>query len=134
MEKVRIAKQLIVTTPNEVGTLNKISAALKNVGVNILHLCASAFGEEARFMMVVSNAEKAVSALTKMEYEVAQDNVLEAEFENAPGTLAPLAEKLGNAGVDIKYIYGTTSTGEKVICVISTNDNEKALNLINKQP
>ncbi len=134
MEKVRMVKQLLVTTPNEVGTLGKISAALKNVGVNILHLCASAFGEEARFMMVVSNPERAASVLMKMEYEVVQDNVLEAEFENAPGTLFPIAEKLGIAGVDIKYIYGTTPGEEKVICIISTNDNKKALNLINKQP
>src|SRR3989338_8567733 len=127
MAKAKIVKQLVVTTPNEVGTLDKISTALKNVGLDISHLCASALGDEARFMIVVSNPEKAASALRKMEYEVSQDEVLEVEFENAPGTLSPVAKKLGDSGVDIKYIYGTTGDGKNVIGIISTNDNKKAL-------
>ena len=132
MAKAKIVKQLVVTTPNEVGTLDKISTTLKNIGLNISHLCASALGEEARFMIVVNNPEKAAAALRKMEYEVSQDEVLEVEFENAPGTLSPVAKKLGDSGVDIKYIYGTTGSSNNVIGVISTNDNKKALNVINK--
>ena len=132
MAKAKMVKQLMVTTPNEVGTLNKISTSLIEAGLNVSHLCASAMGEQARFMIVVSNPAKAAQMLEGLEYEVSQDDVLEVEFENAPGTLSPVAKKLGSAGIDIKYIYGTTGDGNKVIGVISTNDNQKALDLINK--
>lgn len=132
MAKAKMVKQLIVTTPNEVGTLDKIATTLKEAGLNISHLCASALGDDARFMIVLNNPAKATSILEGMEYEVAQYDVLEVEFENAPGTLSPVAKKLGNAGIDIRYIYGTTSDGTKVIGIMSTNDNEKALDLIKK--
>ena len=67
-----------------------------------------------------------------MEYEVSQVDALEVEFESAPGTLSPVAKKLGDAGIDIMYIYGTTADGTKVVGLMSTNDNQKALNLINE--
>ena len=122
----------MVTTPNEVGTLNKISTALKMADLNIAHLCASAMGENARFMIVVNDLEIATSILEGMEYEVSQADALEVEFENAAGTLSLVAQKLADAGIDIKYIYGTTGDGPKIIGVLSTNDDQKALNLINQ--
>jgi len=131
MAKAKIVKQLMVTTPNEVGTLGRVSISLKDAGLNISHLCASALGEQARFMIVVSNPTEAAQILEGMEHEVSQDDVLEVEFENAPGTLSLVAKKLGDAGIDILYIYGTTGDGSNVIGVMSTNDNQKALNLIN---
>lgn len=131
MVKARIVKQLIVTTPNEVGTLDKITTSLSDMGVNILHLCASALGEEARFMIVLNNPKKAIRILEDMEYEVAETDVLEVEFENALGTLSPVAKKLADADIDIKYIYGTTANASNVIGIMSTNDDKKALNLIN---
>jgi len=131
MAKAKIVKQLIITTPNEVATLDKISTTLKDAGISISHLCGSAFDEEARFMVVVSNPDKALQIFQKMEYEVSLEDVLEVEFDNASGTLSPIAGILGAAGVDIKYIFGTTADSNKVIGIISTNDNQKALNLIN---
>jgi hypothetical protein len=134
MAKAKIVKQLLVTTPNEVGTLDKISTALKNAGLNISHLCASAMGEDARFMIVLSDPDKATRILEKMEYEVSSDEAIEVEFENAPGTLSPVAKRLADAGVDIKYIYGTSADSDRVIGMMSTNDNKKAISLINRQP
>lgn len=125
-------KQLVVKTPNEVGTLGKVSASVKDAGLNISHLCAYAVGDEAYFRIVVSDPDKATQILKEAGYKVSQDEILEVEFENTPGTLSPIAKKLGDAGVDIKYIYGTTGDGSKVIGVISTNDNQKALSLINE--
>ncbi|MBN1405396.1 MAG: hypothetical protein JW946_02630 [Candidatus Omnitrophica bacterium] len=131
MAKAKIVKQLIVVTPNEVGTLNKISTALSAAGLNISHLCASALTEEARFMIVVADPAKAKRILEGMEYEVVESDALEVEFENAPGTLSPVAKRLGDADIDIKYIYGTTADGSKIIGIISTNDDKKAVALIN---
>lgn len=131
MTKAKITKQLMVTTPNEVGTLDKISVALKNAGLNIFHLCASAMAENAHFMLVVNDVAKATHVLEGMEYEVLETEVLEIEFENAPGTLSPVAAKLAEAGIDIKYIYGTTGEGSKIVGILSTNDNQRAIDLIN---
>ena len=131
MAKAKVVKLLMVTTPNEVGTLGKVSASLKDAGVNISHLCAYGEGEKASFIIMASDPDKAIQALKGIGYEVSQEDALEVEFENAPGTLSPVAKKLGDAGVNIKYIYGTTGDGSKVIGVMSTADNQKALSIIN---
>jgi len=131
MAKAKIVKQLLVTTPNEVGTLNKISTTLVQAGLNLKHLCASTFGEQAVFMVILDNHEKAKELLENFEYEVILKDALEVEFKNQPGTLSLVAQKLADADIDVKYIYGTSSDGETVIGVFSTNDNKKAVNLIN---
>ena len=131
MTKAKAIKLLMVTTANEIGTLGKVSASLKDAGVNIFHLCAYGEGDKANFMIAVSDLDKAAQVLKGIGYDASQEDALEAEFENAPGTLSPVAKKLGDAGIDIKYIYGTTGDGSKVIGVMSTDDNQKALSLIN---
>ena len=131
MAKAKVVKLLIVTTPDEIGTLGKVSTSLSDAGVDISHLCAYGEGGKASFMIIASDPGNATRVLKGIGYEVSQEDALEVEFENAPGTLSPVAKKLGDAGVNIKYIYGTTGDGSKVIGVMSTADNQKALSIIN---
>ena len=131
MAKAKKVAQLKVKTGNKVGVLSNLTAALKSTGIDIFHLCAYGMDNEAYFMIVLSNPEKAHDALKSAGYEVTQDSVLEVEFESAAGTLEPVAKKIADAGIDILYIYGTTSDGSKVVGVVSTQDNDKALGVIN---
>jgi len=133
MAKATKAKQIFLVTENEVGTLGKITDVLASKGVNIQALAAYTGKEgKANFHIVTDNNEMAVKAIKERGYEdIKEQDVLVVEFENKAGTLAPIAKKLGDDGVDINAIYGTSADGTKVIGVLSTADDEKALRVIN---
>lgn len=131
MAKAKIVDELVVITPNEVGTLGRITDGLASSGINIMHLCAYVKDDKGYFMIITSDNEKAASLMKDMGYELKSTQTLEIEFENRPGTLAPVAKRLSDSGVDIDYIFGTSADGKKVLGVMSTSDNDKALELIN---
>jgi hypothetical protein len=51
---------------------------------------------------------------------------------NRVGELQKAAKVVADAGINITYLYGTTSTGRTSTVLFSTSDNRKALRLINK--
>lgn len=131
MAKAKIVNELVVVTPNEAGTLGEVTDGLISAGINIIHLCAYVKGGQGYFMVITTDNEKAASLMKEMGYEINQAQTLEIEFENKPGSLAPIARKLGDSGIDIEYIFGTSADGEKVLGIMTTSDNQMALELIN---
>ena len=100
MALARKVKQLVVITPNEVGTLEKVCSAIREAGGGITHVCASTLGEDARFMMTVHEPAKVRAALEAMEYEVSEAEAVEIELDNVTGSLEPVAARLAAADVD----------------------------------
>ena len=132
MATARLIKQIVIVTPNEVGTLAKVCAAVRECDSFISHLCASALGDDARFMLNVTSFDSVKESLERDGFDVSVAEVLEIEFENAAGMLEPVARALGDAGVDVLFNYGTSADGRKAIMVMATNDNERALRIINE--
>jgi len=131
MARATLIRQLVVITPNEVGMLANVCEAICECGNAITHVCASALGDDARFMLNVDNPESAKQSLEEAGYEVSLADVLEIEFDNASGVLAPVARALCAGDVDILFNYGTSADGKKAVVVMSTNDNLRALEIIN---
>ena len=131
MATVKKIKQLVVNTPNEVGTLEKVCRAVRETGSSISHACISTLGEEGRFMLNVEDADTVRVALEKLEYEVTESEALDLQLDATVGSLEPIAKMLGDAGVDVEFAYGTTADGQKVNLILSTNDNDRAVALIN---
>ena len=131
MAKATLIRQLVVITPNDVGMLANVCEAICKCGNAVTHVCASALGDDARFMLNVDNPEAVKQSLEEAGYEVSLADVLEIEFENAPDVLAPVARALSAAGVDILFNYGTSADGKKAVLIMSTNDDLRALEIIN---
>ena len=83
--------------------------------------------------MVTKDNAKAVKALSHFIPDMQKRDVLVVEFENKVGTLAPVAKLLGSHGISIRYVYGTSGDGFKIVGVFSTSDNHKAAQLINQE-
>ncbi|MCB9800464.1 MAG: hypothetical protein H6757_06885 [Candidatus Omnitrophica bacterium] len=132
MARATIIKELHVKAENETGLLGRIVLALAEEGVEIIHLCAySEEGQGGHLQMIVKDTDKAQKALGHFVSKVEERDALMVEFENKVGTLAPVAKLLGNHGIFINYVYGTSSDGFKIVGVFSTQDNQKAADLIN---
>ncbi len=81
----------------------------------------------ALIRMLVDQSDKAIDLLSKNDYLFDIMPVMALELENKPGALAAIANKFGEEGININYVYGTVSSpDEKCLFVFCPEDIELA--------
>jgi hypothetical protein len=127
MDKVTRRKELVIAAENKAGTLAEITDAVAGKGVNIEHFCAYAIGDKAVFCLLTSDNEKARASLQAKGFQIKETEVILLRLWNRPGSLAAVAKKMKQNGIDLEYVYGTSSQiGERMTFIFSTKDNDKA--------
>jgi len=77
--------------------------------------------------MIVDQTDKAIDLLSKNDYLFDIMPVMTLELENNPGSLAAIANKFGEEGININYVYGTVSSpDEKCLFVFCPEDIDLA--------
>jgi len=83
--------------------------------------------EFALIRLLVNQTDKAIDLLSKSDYLFDIMPVMALELENRPGSLAAIANKFGEEGININYVYGTVSSpDEKCLFVFCPEDIELA--------
>jgi hypothetical protein len=132
MAKAAKTKLLSFSMKDRPGLLAEVTTVLARAKVNIAAICAYAWDDTAYFDMTVDSAAKAKKALGRLKLGVEEEDVITMEMPNKVGELQKAAKVIADAGINISYLYGTTSTGRTSTVLLSTSDNRKALRLINK--
>ena len=132
MAKAARAKLLSFSMEEEPGLLLEVTNRLADAKVNITAICAYAWDDAAYFDMTTESNSRAKKALRDLNLEFEEEDVIAVEMPNKAGELKKVAKVIADAGINIGYMYGTTSTGRASTCISSTSDNKKALKLINK--
>ena len=131
MARALIEKELHFEIKNETGVLGQITKTLAMAEVYIIHLSAYSVKNRGFFQMLTRDNRKAKAALKSLVPKIGERDVVVVEFENKVGTLAPVCRLLGSNGVDVRYVYGTSGDGFKIVGIFSTSDNKKAAKIIN---
>jgi hypothetical protein len=119
-----MAKDLTVTLENRPGSLAELGEATGAAGVNIEGLCGVPVGDKGVIHILVEDAGAARAALEGAGIEVGDErDVLVVEVEDRPGTMAEVARRVADAGVNIDLAY-TTFGGVKL--VLGVDDLQKA--------
>jgi hypothetical protein len=86
--------------------------------------------DSAKFALIrllVDKTDKAIDLLSKEDYLFDIMPVMTLELDNKPGTLAAIANKFGEEGININYVYGSVSSPEeKCLFVFCPEDIELA--------
>ncbi len=133
MAKAVKAKQVAIAMKDRVGLLAEVTDALAAAKVNIQAMCAYGMDDKAHVIMLTDSNAKAKRALSKLEGEVTEDDVVLVEMPDRPGELKKVADRLAAADINIWYLYGTVGSKTKTVCVMATGDNRKAISVINKK-
>lgn len=132
MAKATKAKLLSFSMKDRPGLLAEVTESLAGVKVNITAICAYAMDDKAYFDMTTDSNAKAKKALSGLGLKVEEEDIVSVEIPNRVGELRKVAKVLADAGINISYMYGTTSAGKTVTCLFSTSDDKKAVRLINR--
>jgi len=120
-----MAKDLSVVLDDRPGELARLGEATGGAGVNIEGVCCLATGGgTATVHILVEDVMATRSALQNAGMEVSDErDVIVVDVEDRPGTMAQVARKLADAGVNIELAY-TTFGGVRL--VLGLDDFEKA--------
>ncbi len=131
MPRTTAAKEVIVTCPNKVGTLSKVSSTLAEAKINIDACCCySEDGITCNLHFITANPSKTLELCNKSGWTAKTNDVVCCELNNTVGTLASATTALSTAGVDLRYCYFTTGNGTATRVYLCTSDNAKALKVL----
>jgi hypothetical protein len=77
----------------------------------------------ALIRMLVDQTDKAIDLLSKNDYLFDIMPVMTLELENKPGSLAAVANKFGEEGININYVYGTVSSPDEKCLFVFCPEN-----------
>ncbi len=116
-------QQLSIYAENRKGTMQHITEILKNADVNILGSVTNDSAEYGIIRMVVSEAGRAVEALTKEGYLCRTTEVIGVQIQDRPGALDDLLKALYNSNVNVNYLYLSFDRDSAMpIIVLHTDD------------
>lgn len=123
MEKIA---EVYVVLENKPGVAGEMARVLKKKNIAIYAIAM--FIDFAR--MYVSDPQGAVKALQDNGYQAELREALRETMPNRRGALMELTQKLGNAGINIDYMYGSMlETQAQGIVILEVDQPELALQI-----
>ncbi len=121
-------KQLKVWVDDRPGVLAEIAEALAGKKVN---LCAvNAWVEDGKgvIRLVADKHAAAKKALAAQGWKTEESEAVEITLADKPGALAQAARRLGDAGINIEYVYaGSAGSAKQVNVYLGVADVQAAL-------
>uniref|UniRef100_A0A7C3MAJ7 ACT domain-containing protein n=1 Tax=Archaeoglobus fulgidus TaxID=2234 RepID=A0A7C3MAJ7_ARCFL len=125
-------KQISVFVENRPGRLAAVTEVLTKHEINIRAFTIADAGDFGIIRMVVDKTDEAYRALKDAGFTVRLTDVLAVEVEDRPGALNRIAKALGDAGVNIDYVYAFTSEKHKALIIFRVDNKEKAKEVLEK--
>ena len=130
-------KQIVVSIENAPGRLFEVTNALGNAGINLRALNLVDTGAFGQLRLLVSDVPKARRILMEMDIPAFVNEVVAAEIEDKPGSLARILQPLTEAKVYVVFMYAfiglspsEVSEPGKAIMIFRFSDNDKAVEIL----
>lgn len=122
--------QLSVFIENREGRLDEVLEALKEENINIVSLSLADSSDYGLLRMIVSDADKAKTALKAKGFTAMLTPVLGVKLSHQVGQLQVLLAEICKAGINIDYMYALATGSDDASIVIKTADLEEAANVL----
>ena len=124
--------QLSVFIENREGRLDEVLETLKEENINIVSLSLADSSDYGLLRMIVSEADKAKTALKAKGFTAMLTPVLGVKLSHQVGQLQVLLAEICKAGINIDYMYALVTGSDDASIVIKTADLEEAATVLSK--
>ena len=126
-------KQIVISIENSPGRLLEVADALGKAGINLRALNLVDTGAFGQLRLLVSDVVRARQILMEMHISAFVNEVVAAEIDDTPGSLAKLLRPLRDANINLIYMYAFIgSTAGKAIMIFRFSDNDLAIEVLKK--
>jgi hypothetical protein len=124
-------KQLSVFLENAPGRLYEATHALGEAGLNLRSLCISDTSDFGILRILVSDVATARRVIMEKQLPARIDEVVAAEIDDTPGSLARLLYPFKETKVNIEYMYALAGASSgKAVMVFRFSDNDRAIEIL----
>ena|SRR5438105_508951 len=125
-------KDCSIQLTNHPGDLARVAQALARRGVNIKALAGMSIGGVAMARILPDDIVVARSALEEAKIRFTESEVHVVLLENKAGVLASVANRLGDAGINLEAIYVTGIADDLVELAIVSDNPKKAKKILDE--
>jgi hypothetical protein len=126
-------KQIVISIENSPGRLLEVADALGKAGINLRALNLVDTGAFGQLRLLVSDVARARQILMEMHISAFVNEVVAAEIDDTPGSLAKLLRPLRDANINVIYMYAFIgATAAKAIMIFRFSDNDLAIEVLKK--
>ena len=123
--------QVSVALENAPGQLGRLCRVLTQAEVNIRGICVADGADISVVRLLVSDPAATEKALREAGFAYTTQEVLLVELTDRPGALEDAALRLGQAGVNVQYLYGASDGPEgRARLVFRVSDVETARQIL----
>lgn len=123
----------IVELKNQPGELASITEAIAEKGINILGFTGATCGGSASVVLITNDEAGTRSAMAGAGWKSHEVELVVASLANRPGSLAEVARRLADAGVNIEAALPTGMDGGNVSVAFATDNPAKARQVIGER-
>ena len=124
-------KQIAISIENSPGRLLEVTSALADAGINLRALNLVDSGAFGQLRLLVSDVPAARRILMKKFMPASVDEVVAAEIEDTPGSLAKVLKAILEARINVLYTYSFMNSSKgKAVLIFRFSDNDKAIEVL----
>ena len=124
-------KQIVISIENSPGRLLEVTRTLGDAGINLRALNLVDTGAFGQLRLLVSDIAAARRILMEMQIPAFVNEVIAAEIDDKPGSLAKLLEPLTEANVSVVFMYAFIGfSSDKAVMIFRFSDNDKAIEVL----
>jgi len=124
-------RQISVFIENAPGRLFEVTNGLGQAGINIRASNLVDTGDWGVLRLLVSDVDTTLQIMMEKHMPARVDDVIAAELEDRPGSLAKLLKPLLDAKVNVVYTYSLIGLSSgKAVLIFRFSDNDKAIDIL----
>ncbi|HXV60039.1 MAG TPA: hypothetical protein VEK15_05050 [Vicinamibacteria bacterium] len=123
-------RDVSVALTHRPGELARVARALSRYGLNLKSVAGLAINGQVQVRLLPDEIESARKALEANGIRFEENEVVTVLLENKAGALAEIAEKLGDANVNLLGLYVTGLEGDLVELAIIADKPKKAKRIL----
>ena len=127
------AKALKVKVQDRPGILGEIASALGTKSINVRAMHAYTERGQGLVCLVVDKLAAANRVLAARGLDPQEEELVELELPHQPGALGDATKRLGDAGINIAYVFVGPGAARKATVYIAVSDVPAALKLLRKR-
>ena len=98
-------ERIVIMARDEIGVLADITSALAQANVNLESINTQVNGEHGTIIISTDDTNRALTALADAGYSAVTDDALLIRLRDEAGALARVAQRFGEAGINIRSVH-----------------------------
>ena len=123
-------RRIIVTVPDEPGSLAKVTEVLGEAEINIESIDGRVVGELGVITLQTSDDDAALHALLEADLKAVTSDAVVFHLPDRPGALAGVARLLGDHGLNVRTIHIVRRLAGHAVIAVTTDNDDLAISLL----